>query len=98
MKKGTRKSITKLIAAKSKFTERDILKILELFFDECQDLILKDIPLEFRGFGTFKVVKGGRTVARHVKAGLPMELPDYKRVKYKASKELRLSLKEPLTK
>ena len=70
--------IEKIAALNSDVYQKDITKIVDLFFDTISKAIIKKDRVELRGFGTFDVKNREARIARNPKNGSIVAVPSKK--------------------
>ena len=68
--------IEKIAALNSDVYQKDITKIVDLFFDTISKAIIKKDRVELRGFGTFDVKNREARIARNPKNGSIVAVPN----------------------
>lgn len=56
--KETKSSLVEKIHEKTDFKLVDIRKIIDIFFEETENSLIKGVPVEFRGFGVSLLILG----------------------------------------
>ena len=70
--------ITKIVKLNPDVYQKDIIKIIDIFFGTLTKAIVKDDRIELRGFGTFDVKKREARIARNPKNGSIVAVPSKK--------------------
>ena len=65
---------------------RDMEKIFEIIFLEFTIAFCRDVNLEIRGFGTYKIAKRKARIGRNPKNSQLVQIPEKKMIKWKMSK------------
>lgn len=92
--KETKSSLVEKIHAKSDFKLADIKKIVDMFFEETEEALVKGVAVEFRGFGVFSVsTRKARKNVRNPRTGEVIDMKDTRVVRFKVGKNLKDSVK-----
>ena len=67
--------IAKIVNSNPDFYQKDIAKIVDIFFGTLTKAIVKNDRIEFRGFGTFDVKNREARIARNPKNGSIVAVP-----------------------
>jgi len=69
---------------------KDIRKVIDLFFVEIKDALIRRDVIELRGFGTFEIkVRKGRSRARNPKTGETISVRPHGIVCFRPGRELK---------
>ena len=66
---------------------KDLEKIIEIIFSEFTKALSECKNIEFRGFGTYKIVKRKARIGRNPKNSKLVQIPEKNAIKWKASKD-----------
>ena len=89
-KKFTKADIVDSVYQKTGLSRKEIRQILDLFIDEIKDALVKRIPIELRGFGTFEIkVRKGRQRARNPKTGAMVSVNSHGIAAFRPGRELK---------
>jgi integration host factor subunit beta len=89
-KKFTKADIVESVYEKTGMGRKEIRRFLDLFTDEIKDALVKRIPIELRGFGTFEVkIRKGRQKARNPKTGAPVSVKSHGIAAFRPGRELK---------
>lgn len=92
--KETKSSLVEKIHEKTDFKLVDIRKIIDIFFEETENSLIKGVPVEFRGFGVFSVsTRKARKNVRNPRTGELINMKDTRVVRFKVGKNLKDSVK-----
>jgi hypothetical protein len=92
--KETKSSLVEKIHEKTDFKLVDIRKIIDMFFEETENSLVKGVPVEFRGFGVFSVnTRKARKNVRNPRTGEIINMKDTRVVRFKVGKNLKDSVK-----
>ena len=80
--------VQKLCNAYPNIIRKDIEKILDIIFLEITEALSRGENIEFRGFGTYKIIKRKARLGRNPKNSEPVQIPAKKALKWKMSKTL----------
>ena len=87
--------ITQLKKKNPKLNQSEIEAIIENFCDSIQKGLKDGKKIEFRGFGTFFVKKiKEKYTARNPKTGELIYVPEKNKVRFRASKNLKIKINE----
>ena len=87
--------ITQLKKKNPKLNQSEIEAIIENFCDSIQKGLKDGKKIEFRGFGTFFVKKiKEKYTARNPKSGELIYVPEKNKVRFRASKNLKIKINE----
>ena len=87
--------ITQLKKKNPKLNQSEIEAIIENFCDSIQKGLKDEKKIEFRGFGTFFVKKiKEKYTARNPKTGELIYVPEKNKVRFRASKNLKIKINE----
>ena len=87
--------ITHLKKKNPKLNQSEIEAIIENFCDSIQKGLKDEKKIEFRGFGTFFVKKiKEKYTARNPKSGELIYVPEKNKVRFRASKNLKIKINE----
>ena len=87
--------ITQLKKKNPKLNQSEIEAIIENFCDSIQKGLKDEKKIEFRGFGTFFVKKiKEKYTARNPKSGELIYVPEKNKVRFRASKNLKIKINE----
>ena len=70
--------VTKIVNLNEDFYQKDIVKIVDIFFKTLTKAIVKNDRVELRGFGTFDVKNREARIARNPKNGSIVAVPSKK--------------------
>ena len=70
--------IEKIVSLNSNVYQKDIVKIVDIFFGTITKAIVKNDRVELRGFGTFNVKSREARIARNPKNGTIVAVPNKK--------------------
>ena len=70
--------ITKIVSSNPDVYQKDIIKIVEIFFGTISKAMLKNDRVELRGFGTFGIKNREARIARNPKNGSIVAVPSKK--------------------
>jgi len=70
--------ITKIVSSNPDVYQKDIIKIVEIFFGTISKAMLKNDRVELRGFGTFGTKNREARIARNPKNGSIVAVPNKK--------------------
>ncbi|HDM43438.1 MAG TPA: integration host factor subunit beta [Firmicutes bacterium] len=87
----TKRDIAEALAKTTGLSNKDALKIVNIFFESIKDELVESGRVNVRGFGTFKVVLSKPKVARDINKDVEIHLPPRYRIKFIPS---RLFLEE----
>jgi nucleoid DNA-binding protein len=87
--KLTKAEIVEQIYPRVKVSKKNIHTILDLFFSEVKDGLLKDRVIELRGFGTFEIKKRKGRKARNPKTGATVQVQDHGVAVFRPGRELK---------
>lgn len=86
----TRSQIIKLVArAHPHLTKRDIMAIIDIFFDEISRALVNGDRVELRGFGSFGTKTRAPRIARNPRTGAKVDLNSRRAAYFRASRKLR---------
>jgi integration host factor subunit beta len=69
---------------------KEIRKVIDLFFDEIKNALMRRDVIELRGFGTFEIrVRKGRSRARNPKTGETLSVRPHGIVCFRPGRELK---------
>jgi integration host factor subunit beta len=89
-KKFTRADIVDSVYQKTGMNRKEIRIVLDLFIDEIKDALIKRVPVELRGFGTFEIkVRKGRQRARNPKTGAMVSVNSHGIAAFRPGRELK---------
>lgn len=92
--KETKSSLVEKIHEKTDFKLVDIRKIIDIFFEETENSLIKGVPVEFRGFGVFSVsTRKALKNVRNPRTGELINMKDTRVVRFKVGKNLKDSVK-----
>ncbi|MGL4524255.1 MAG: HU family DNA-binding protein [Spirochaetia bacterium] len=73
--------------------KKEILAIIELFFDQIKDALIQKKVIELRGFGTFELkMRKGREKARNPRTGETLCVDSHYVASFRPGKELKDSV------
>lgn len=81
--------VQKLAAENPNLFQRDIERIVSIFFSEISDALVRGDRVELRGFGAFSVKHRPARVGRNPRSGEPVEIEEKYSPFFKAGKEIR---------
>ena len=88
--KYTKAEIVDSIYNKTSMNRKDILKMLDLVFDEIKIGLRQRRIIELRGFGTFEIrIRKGRQKARNPKTGEAVSSDSHGVVAFRAGRDLK---------
>ena len=85
----TKRELAASVASHTQMTVLDTIETISLLLEEIKGALLQGVNVELRGFGTFYTEVGKERIARLVRQNQPIRLARTKRIKFKATKELR---------
>jgi integration host factor subunit beta len=90
VKKFTKADIVDSVYQKTGMDRKEVRKILDIFIDEIKDALIKRIPIELRGFGTFEVkIRKGRQKARNPRTGAEVSVSSHGIAAFRPGRELK---------
>ena len=66
--------------------------VVDRFLDELTDALVRDGRVELRNFGVFRTVSVGARIGRNPRTGSPVQIPESRHVRFRASKRMRQKL------
>lgn len=81
--------VQKLAAENPNLFQRDIERIVSIFFSEISEALVRGDRVELRGFGAFSVKHRPPRVGRNPRSGEPVEIEEKYSPFFKAGKEIR---------
>ncbi|MCD6170077.1 MAG: integration host factor subunit beta [Candidatus Latescibacteria bacterium] len=93
----TKADIVDRIALSTGISKTETAAIVNGFLTCIVEALKQNKHIEIRGFGTFKVVKRASRVARNIKTGQQIRLPERYLPVFKPSKQLRSLVEEQQT-
>ncbi len=85
----TKAGIVELISRSTGLTRKDTAVVVEGFLEAVTDALERDMHVEIRGFGTFKVVERAPRTGRNPRTGSEVKIAGRKAPVFKPSKELK---------
>ena len=85
----TKADVVARIAAQTGLTKTDVRAVVEGFLESVKFALVKDDPLEIRGFGTFYNVKRAPRTARNPRTGEEVKIPARRQPVFKPSREMK---------
>ena len=85
----TKRELAERIAAKTKYTQVDIKKIIQILFDEVVAELTGGNRLEFRDFGVFEIVNRKPRTGRNPRTGQRVGVPAKRVVTFKMGKQMK---------
>jgi nucleoid DNA-binding protein len=73
-------------------TKKQAQDIVELILDTIKSTLKKREPVAISGFGTFKVKETKARMGRNPKTGEAIQIPAKKKISFRVSKELKVSI------
>ncbi len=70
------------------FLKKDLVKFLDIFFDEIKNALKKDERVELRGFGVWSTNMQKARISRNPKTGEKVQTPKKKTIHFKMAKEM----------
>jgi len=67
---------------------KDVERIIEIIFFEIEEALCRGENVQFRQFGTYKLIKRKARVGRNPKNSEMVQIPEKKAIKWKMSKAL----------
>ncbi|MDA0938937.1 MAG: HU family DNA-binding protein [Proteobacteria bacterium] len=80
------------IAKKLGITKSDAANSVNAFFDAMKEALISEGEVRLIGFGSFKVVNTPSKIVRNPQTGEDMPIPEKKRIKFVAGKDLKDSV------
>jgi len=81
--------ITKIVSLNPDVYQKDIVKIVDIFFGTISKAILKNDRVELRGFGTFGTKNREARIARNPKNGSIVAVPNKKAPFFRMGKGMK---------
>ena len=81
--------IAKIVNSNQDFYQKDITKIVDIFFGTLTKAIVKNDRVELRGFGTFDVKNREARIARNPKNGSIVAVPSKKIPFFRMGKSMK---------
>ena len=89
-KKFTKADIIDSLYQKTGMSHKEIRTIMDLFFDEIKEALMRQQIIELRGFGTFEVkVRKGRSKARNPRTGETISIRSHGSAAFRPGRELK---------
>ena len=70
------------------FLTRDLTKVIEIILKEIKNSLDRNVGIELRGFGTFRINIQKASIRRNPKTGTKVNVPKKRVIKWKMSKDL----------
>ena len=70
------------------FLKKDLVKFLDIFFDEIKNALKKNERVELRGFGIWSTNIQKARISRNPKTGEKVQTPQKKTIHFKIAKEM----------
>ena len=86
----TKADIVYQIAARTGVEQQQVKRVVQLTFDHVVEALARDGRVELRDFGVFEARLAPARMARNPKTGVPVTLPERRRVRFKAGRLLAL--------
>ena len=80
--------ITKLNSQLKNLTQKDVEKIVNIFFEKISKSLIESKRIEIRGFGSFRLKKSNARKARNPKTGESINVEEKRSVHFKMGKIL----------
>tara|TARA_Y100000590_G_scaffold81490_1_gene90561 strand:+ start:4341 stop:4628 length:288 start_codon:yes stop_codon:yes gene_type:complete len=80
--------ITKLNSQLKNLTQKDVEKIVNIFFEKISKSLIENKRIEIRGFGSFRLKKSNARKARNPKTGESIYVNEKKGIHFKMGKTL----------
>jgi integration host factor subunit beta len=87
--------IEKLAEVNPQLMQRDVVKVVNVIFDEITNALTKGDRVELRGFGAFSVKHRPARTGRNPRTGSQVDVTEKFVPYFKTGKELRLRLNPP---
>ena len=88
-RKVTKAELIEHIYPEVNVSKKNIHKILDLFFDEVKNALLRDNVIELRGFGTFEIKTRKGRKARNPKTGEAVTVENHGVASFRPGRELK---------
>jgi len=85
----TRADLAKKIADEAGLTGAESYKMVDLFFNEISDSLIRGENVKITGMGTFKILDKKERIGRNPKTGVPAIISARRVVSFKPSTEFR---------
>jgi integration host factor subunit alpha len=83
----TRADIAEILQSKTGLSKAESYKMVDLFFEEIRDSLIRGEEVKIAGFGTFKILNKSARMGRNPKTGEPAEISARKRASFRPSKK-----------
>ncbi len=90
--------IKKLCDLNPNVLRKDIIKTLDIIFNEISKALKNNMKFEIRGYGTFKVKNRKARIAKNPKTGVKISIPERKKPFFKMSKIMKIRLNKDFDK
>jgi integration host factor subunit beta len=90
--------IKKLCDLNPNILRKDIIKTIDVVFNEISEALKNNIKFEIRGYGTFKVKNRKARTAKNPKTGEKVSIPNKKSPFFKMSKIMKIRLNKNFNK
>jgi integration host factor subunit beta len=84
--------IKKLCDLNPNVLKKDIIKTIDIIFNEISKALKNNMKFEIRGYGTFKVKNRKARIAKNPKTGEKISIPERKNPFFKMSKIMKIRL------
>ena len=81
----TRADLAETLRAKTGLSNAESYKLVDLFFEEIRDSLIRGEEVKIAGFGTFKILNKSARMGRNPKTGEPAEIPARRRASFRPS-------------
>lgn len=82
------KLVLRLLNRYPELTLEDARMVVDIFFDEITEALVRRDRVEVRGFGSFSTVLHNARTGRNPRTGIPVDVEEKRFVRFKASKQL----------
>ena len=90
--------VKKLCDLRPNILRRDVVRVVDIIFDEIAEGLKNDMNYEIRGFGTFKIKSRRARIAKNPRTGEKISIPQKKFPAFKMSKLVKLRLNKNFAK
>lgn len=88
----TKRELARELAQELDISESKALRLIRRLLKKLTEDLARTGRVELRGFGSFKTVKRPAQTLKSPKTGLPVQVPEYRSVMFRASQSLRRRL------
>lgn len=85
----TRRQLAAELAVELGISEALALRVIRRLFEKLTSDLVESGRVELRGFGSFRTITRPAQKLRSPKTGLPVQVPAYRSVQFRAAQELR---------